>query len=118
MRGFGGFVVVAAIVAAHPRTAFADVADGGDASAAAPDAAGPDSGAGSGDDGGGAAGNQSPPLACDGSLCDTTNDATCTATRHASGGASDGFHIGGAVFVVVGTLVVAVARRIRRERRA
>ena len=98
-----------ASMAVCPRHAAAQLNDAGADSAAtdaatssdaAPDDGGADSAASS---------SSGTPLACDGSLCDTTNDSMCSASRHprAHGAGTDV----SALVVVLGIAAVAVRRR-------
>ena len=52
------------------------------------------------------------PLACDGSLCDTTNDSTCTMSRHPGSALNDT----GAATAVLGVLAACIACRRRTGR--
>lgn len=92
-----GSALVASLLVASPRVASADAGDSGDSgdSDAAP---------------------ETPAvvrLACDGSLCDTTNDATCAASPYPGGAA---LHAGAVLAFVGGLGAVAGRRRRRRER--
>ena len=62
------------------------------------------------DDGSDGSSAAAVPIACDGSLCDTTNGATCGVARGPGGGAPVD---GTAVTAVLGVLVLALARRRR-----
>jgi hypothetical protein len=99
--------VLASMAALHPRSASADPVDAGDGGTAAD--------SGSSDDGGpGATATPPVPLACDGSLCDTTNESTCTASSQRGGAPTDP----ASVTAVVGVLAVAIVRRRRPESRS
>ena len=77
-------------------------------------------GAATGSDGGSSAdadadaGAASPavPLACDGSLCETTNDSTCTMSRQTGSAVIDR----GAVTAALAVLALAMARRAMKRR--
>lgn len=98
-------------VALFPRSAFADAGDAG------VDAGGGDGGTPSdgGDDGGSDSGEPAPvAVACDGSLCDTTNDSACTCRQTV--GAPTDVHVLSAVTAVLGAVTLAITRRRRAER--
>lgn len=110
MMGTLGLTAIVAVTASMvPLLALADT--GGDAASAT------DSGASQVDDGAAADSGAEPPpatLACDGSLCATTNGSTCTIGRHVGGGASTNTST---FATALGVLGVALARRGRRPER-
>ncbi len=114
LRALFGFAVVTSVFAMVPRAAYAgDAGDAGDdASAEAGDTtdASDDGGADGGSEGGAAA----TPVACDGSLCDTTNGSTCAASAPLGNTRFDDLRVLGAGSALLGALAVGIARRRRR----
>lgn len=106
LRGSLAVCAALATTVALVRDAAANDA-GGDAAAVA-DAGGAD-GDTVNDDGGGGTGSTSPAIACDGALCDTTNDSACSAAP-GIGGRFDGATFG-ASLSVMGMLLVWRRRR-------
>ena len=98
-----------ASMAVCPRDASAQLSDAGAEGAATDAATGSDAATDDGRSDSAASSSSGDPLACDGSLCDTTNDSTCSASRHPSArGAGTGLS---ALVVVLGIAAVAVRRR-------
>lgn len=98
-----------ASMAVCPRPASAQLSDAGADGAATDAATGPDAAPDDGGSDSAASTSSGAPLACDGSLCDTTNDSTCSASRYPSvrGAGTDL----SALAVVLGLAAVAVRRR-------
>lgn len=112
MRLGSSILVCTAVLVTLPTWAWAD--DAGRAEGGAAPSA-PDAGIDAAIDGGGSASDgaapNATPLACDGALCDTTNDSACAVSAVAAGARP---HHGATAALLVGTLVACLGRRARR----